>query len=66
VFQNSVLRKIFGPTKEEKTGGLRHLQVGGSRFVLFTTLIRVVGWSRKKWGKMWHARERRRIHTQFW
>jgi hypothetical protein len=35
-FGNRVLRKIFGPKREEVAGGWRTLHEGLSQFVLFT------------------------------
>jgi len=59
VFQNKVLRRIFGPTREEVAGGFRRLH-NEELHNLYDSynVIRVIRSRRKKWaGHVEHMRE---------
>jgi hypothetical protein len=67
VFENRVLRRKFGPKRDEVKGERRKLHKGS--FIICThpqiSLGRSNQGERGGWG-MWHARERRENCTRFW
>jgi hypothetical protein len=56
VFENRVLRRIFGPTRDEVTGGWRKLH-NEELHGLYSSpnIIRVIKARRMRWTGMWHA-----------
>jgi hypothetical protein len=67
VFQNRVLRRIFGPKREEVAGGWRRLH-NEELHNLYTSpnIIRVIKSWRMRRVEMKHAWERCEMHTKFW
>jgi hypothetical protein len=67
VFENSVLRKIFGPKRDEVTGDWRRLH-NEELYDLYSSpdIIRVIKSRRLKWEGHVARRERREVHTGFW
>jgi hypothetical protein len=51
VFENRVLRRIFGPKRDEVTGGWRKLHGSYSS----PSIVRVIKARRMRWTGMWHA-----------
>jgi hypothetical protein len=67
VFENRVLRRIFGPQREED-GSWRKLH-NDELHNLYSSpiIVRVIKSRNMKWVDMWHARRRRReVFTAFW
>jgi hypothetical protein len=67
VFENRVLRRIFGPKRDEVTGEWRKLH--NEDFLICTHPDISLGrWSEGKWGGrgMWHTWERTKSCTRFW
>jgi hypothetical protein len=56
VFENRVLRRIFGPKRDEVTGGGRKLH-NEELHGLYSSacIIRVIKARRMRWAGMWHA-----------
>jgi hypothetical protein len=56
VFENRVLREIFGPTRNEITGKWRRLQ-NDELYDLYssTNVIRAIKSRRIRWAGMWHV-----------
>jgi hypothetical protein len=56
VFENRVLRRIFGPKRDEVTGGCRKLH-NEELHGLYSSpsIIRVIKARRMRWAGMWHA-----------
>jgi hypothetical protein len=66
VFEIRVLRRIFGPKRDEVTGELRKLHNEGLRNLYSSpVIIRQVKSRRMRWAGMWHAWERREKCTRF-
>jgi hypothetical protein len=62
VFENRVLRRVFGPKVDEETGEWRKLHSEELHILyLSPNIIR-----RMRWRGMWHAWERRENYTRFW
>jgi hypothetical protein len=60
VFENRVLRRIFGPKRGEGTGEWRKLHSEGLHNLYpFPDIIRQMKCWRMRWEDMWHALERR-------
>jgi hypothetical protein len=66
VFENRVLRRIFGPKRDEVTGGWRKLQNEELHNLNYSTsIIRMIKSRRTRWaGKV--ARMGRRMHVGYW
>jgi hypothetical protein len=62
VFENSVLRRIFGPKKDEVTGGWRKLH----NLYSSPSIIRMIKSRRMKWS--WHVPRMGRsgMHVRYW
>jgi hypothetical protein len=67
VFENRVLRRIFGPKREEVVGGWRRLH-NEQLHNLYASqnIIRVIISSRMGWEGHVARTARREIHTNFW
>jgi hypothetical protein len=67
VFENRVLRRIYGPKRDKVTGEWRKLN-NEEHHNLYSSpdIIRQVKSRRMRWAGMWHAWERRRKCTRFW
>jgi hypothetical protein len=61
-----VLRRIFGPKRNEVTGEWRKLHNELRNLYSSSEIIRQVKSRRMKWAGMWHAWERREKCTKFW
>jgi hypothetical protein len=67
VFENRVLRRIFGLKREKVTGQWRKLHSGEFHNLYSSPdIIRRIKSRRMMWGGMWHARERGETCTAFW
>jgi hypothetical protein len=68
VFENRVLRRIFGTNRDEVTGERRKLHHEElNDLYSLPNIIRVVKSRRKKWmGHVEHMRERVEVYTGFW
>jgi hypothetical protein len=67
VFENRVLRRIFGPKRDEVTGEWRKLHNEElHNFYSSPDIIRQVKSRRMSGQGMWHAWERREKCTRFW
>jgi hypothetical protein len=66
VFENRVLRRIFGPKRDEVTGEWRKLH-NEELHILYSSpdIIRQMKSRRMRWGDMWHAWEGRGVCTEF-
>jgi hypothetical protein len=68
VFENRVLRRIFGPKRDEVTGGWRKLH-NEELHILYSSpnIIRQIKSRGMRWAgrDMWHAWERRGMCTGF-
>jgi hypothetical protein len=55
VFENRVLRRIFGPKRDKVTGEWRRIH-NKERYALYSTpnIIRVIKSGRLRWTGMWH------------
>jgi hypothetical protein len=67
VFENRVLRRIFGPKRDEVTRGWRKLH-NEELHGLYSSpsIIRVIKARRMSWAGMWRAWGRGGVHTTFW
>jgi hypothetical protein len=66
VFENSVLRSIFGPKRDKVTGEWRKLHNGELHiFYSSPNIIRQIKSRRVGWVDMWHAWERTEKCTRF-
>jgi hypothetical protein len=62
VFENRVLRRIFGPKRDEATGEWRRLHNDELNDLYSSSnIVRVI-----KSRRMWHVWGRREVHTGFW
>jgi hypothetical protein len=67
VFENRVLRGIFGPKSVEVTGDRRKLHNGELlNLYLSPDIIRQIKSRRMRWESMWNAWERGETCTGFW
>jgi hypothetical protein len=67
VFENRVLRRIFGPKRHKVTGEWRKLHIEELHNLYSSPdIIRQVKSRRMRWAGMWHASERREKCTRFW
>jgi hypothetical protein len=67
VFENRVLRGIFGPKRDEVTGEWRKLHKGElHKLYSSPDIIRQIKSRRVRWAGMWHAWERGETSTGFW
>jgi hypothetical protein len=59
VFENRVLRRIFGPKRDRVTGGWRQLY-NEELHNLYSrpSIIRVIKSKRRRWRDMWHGWKR--------
>jgi hypothetical protein len=66
VFENRVLRRIFGPKRDEVTGEWRELH-NEELHILYSSqnIIRQIKSRRMRWRDMWHAWKRRDMCTGF-
>jgi hypothetical protein len=55
VFQSRVLRRIFGPMRDEMTGGWRKLSI-----------LRIIKSRRMRWARHVALMKRRGMHIAFW
>ena len=68
VFENRVLRKVFGPKRDEVTGDWRKLHNEElSDLISLPSIVRVVKSRRMRWaGGMWRVWGRGEVCTGFW
>jgi hypothetical protein len=67
VFENRVLRRIFGPKREEATGEWRRLHNGELNDLYSTpNVIRVIKSRRIRWAGHIARMGKREVHTGFW
>jgi hypothetical protein len=66
VFKNKVLRRIFGPKRDEVTGEWRRLH-NKELYALYSSpiIIWVIKSRRLRWQDMWHVWGRGEVHTGF-
>jgi hypothetical protein len=66
VFKNRVLRRIFGPKREED-GSWRKLH-NDELHSLYSSrnIVKVIKLRKMRWGEMWHAWARGGVFTGFW
>jgi hypothetical protein len=62
VFGNRVLRRLFGPKKDEVTGEWRNLCNGLNDLYSSTNIVHVTKMRRMRWGHVAHKGERRGIY----
>jgi hypothetical protein len=67
VFENRVLRRIFGPKRDEVTGGWRKLH-NEELHNLYSSpsIIRMIKSRRTTWAEHVARMERRWMHTEYW
>jgi hypothetical protein len=68
MFENRVLRRIFGPKRDGVTGGLRKLY-NEELHNLYSSpgIVRIIKSKRMRWGgDMWHEWERRGTCIGYW
>jgi hypothetical protein len=67
VFENRVLRRIFGPERDEVTGGWRKLH-NEELHGLYSSpsIVRVIKARRMRWAGHVARMGRRGVHTTFW
>jgi hypothetical protein len=67
VFENRVLRKVFGPKRDEVTGEWRKLHNEElNDFYSLPNIVRVVKSKIMRWAGMWRVWERRVVYTGCW
>jgi hypothetical protein len=68
VFEDRLLRRIFGPKREEVVEGWRRLHNGGGFYTLYTSpnVIRVIKSRRMGWVGHVARWERSEVHTISW
>jgi hypothetical protein len=67
VFQNRVLRKIFGPKRDEVIGGWRKLHNEElDNLYCSPSIIRIIKSRRMRWAGHVARMGRRRVHVGFW
>jgi hypothetical protein len=67
VFENKVLRRIFGPQKDEVTGEWRRLHNEElNNLYSSPNIIRVIKLRRMRWAGHVARMEKREVHTGFW
>jgi hypothetical protein len=67
VFENRVLRRIFGPKRDEATGDWRRLHKEELNDLYSSTnIIRVIKSRRLRWAGHVARMGRREVHTGFW
>jgi hypothetical protein len=67
VFENRVLRWIFGPKGDEATGEWRRLHNEELNDLYSSpNVIRVIKLTRMKWAGMWHVWGKGEVQTEFW
>ena len=66
VFENRVLRRVYGPKRDEVTGELKKLYKEELRdFYSLPIIVRVVKSRRMRWGGMWRLWWRGEVCTEF-
>jgi hypothetical protein len=67
VFENRVLRRIFGPKRDGVTGGWRKLHNEELHNLYFSpSIIRIIKSRRMRWADMWHEWERIETCIGYW
>jgi hypothetical protein len=66
VFENGVLRRIFGPKRDEVTGGWRKLHEELHNLCSSPSLIRMTKSRRMRWAGHVAQMERRGLHIGCW
>jgi len=67
VFENRVLRRIFGPKRDEITEERRKLYEEELRDLYsLPNIVRVIKLRRKRWIGVWHVWGRGEAYTVFW
>jgi hypothetical protein len=65
VFENSVLKRIFEPKREED-GSCRKLHNEVHSLYSSPNIVRVIKSRRMRWADMWHAWKRGEVFSGFW
>jgi hypothetical protein len=67
VFENRVLRRVFGPRRDETTGEWRRLHSEElNNMCSSPNIIRVIKWRRVSWAGHGARMGKREVHTGFW
>jgi hypothetical protein len=67
VFENRVLRRIFGPKKDELTGAWRKLHNEElNDLYCSSNIVRVIKSKRMRWAGIQHVRSRGEAYIGFW
>jgi hypothetical protein len=67
VFENSVLRRIFGPKRDGVMGGWRKLHNGDlHNLYSLPNIVRIIKLGRMRWVDMWHEWWRRGTCIGYW
>ena len=67
VFENKVLRKIFGPTRDEITGDWRKLHNEELNDLYCSlSIVRVIKWKRMRWARNVARMGEAEVYTGFW
>jgi hypothetical protein len=66
MFENRVLRRIFGPKRDEIIGGWRKLHNEVHNLYSSPSVIRMIKSSRLRWAEHVACMRGRVMHTRFW
>jgi len=66
VSENKVLKRIFGPKREDVTGECRKLHNEELNDLYSPNMVRAIKSRRMRWAGMWHVWKRGEVYTGFW